>query len=53
MPATSNQQRTLFCIALSIKMGETPRTYSAEAAKMADEMSEEQLRDYCENQAEE
>jgi len=53
MPSTSKNQRTLFCIALSIKRGETPRTYSAEAAKMADEMSEEQLRDYCEAPAEE
>jgi len=53
MPANSNNQRTLFCIALSIKRGETPRTYSAEAAKMADEMSEDQLRDYCEAPAEE
>jgi len=47
MPATSENQKTLFCIALAIKRGETPRSYSAEAAKMADEMSEEQLRDYC------
>jgi len=53
MPATSKNQRTLFCIALSIKRGETPRTYSAEAAKMADEMSEKQLSDYCENPVEE
>jgi len=53
MPANSKNQQTLFCIALSIKRGETPRTYSAEAAKMADEMSEDQLRDYCEAPAEE
>lgn len=43
MPATSKNQRTLFCIALSIKRGETPRTYSAKAAEMADKMSEKQL----------
>lgn len=48
MPATSKAQKTLFCIALAIKRGETPRSYSAEAAKMADSMTEEQLKDYCE-----
>jgi hypothetical protein len=47
MPSVSENQRTLFCIALSIKKGETPKSYSAEAAKMAEEMSEEQLADYC------
>jgi hypothetical protein len=47
MPATSKSQRTLFCIALSIKKGETPKSYSAQAAKMAETMSEEQLADYC------
>jgi len=48
MPATTENQRQLFCIALSIKRGETPASYSAEAAKMAETMSEEQLKDYCE-----
>lgn len=48
MPATSKRQRTLMCIALSIKRGQTPRSYSAQAAKLADQMSEEQLREYCE-----
>lgn len=47
MPATSKNQRTLFCIALSIKQGKTPASYSAEAARMAKEMSEEQLQEYC------
>jgi hypothetical protein len=47
MPATSKKQRTLFCIALSIKEGKTPKSYSAEAAKMADTMSVKQLTDYC------
>lgn len=47
MPATSESQRKLFCIALSIKRGETPASYSKQAAKMASEMSEEQLADYC------
>lgn len=47
MPATSSDQRKLFCIALSMKLGKTPKSYSAEAAKMASEMSVAQLSDYC------
>jgi hypothetical protein len=47
MPATSKSQRTLFCIALSMKMGKTPKSYSAQAAKMAETMTEAQLTDYC------
>lgn len=47
MPSTSENQQTLACIALSIKRGETPRSYSKKAAEMADSMSEEQLREYC------
>lgn len=47
MPATSEAQRKLFCIALSIKRGETPASYSKEAAKIAEENSEETLVDYC------
>ena len=48
MPATSEAQRKLFCIALSIKRGETPATYSEQAAKMAEQNDEETLREYCE-----
>ena len=48
MPATSEDQRTLWCIALAIKRGETPASYSKEAAKIASENSEETLKDYCE-----
>ncbi|GAI94222.1 unnamed protein product [marine sediment metagenome] len=48
MPATSEAQKTLFCIALSIKRGETLKTYSAQAAKIAEENDEETLREYCE-----
>jgi len=44
----SEDQKKLACIALSMKRGETPRSYSEEAAKMADSMTEEQLIDYCE-----
>ena len=46
-PATSEAQRRLFCVALSIKRGETPKSYSKQAAKMASEMSEAQLAEYC------
>jgi len=46
MPKSENQ-KTLACIALAIKRGEQPRSYSAEAAKMADSMSEEKLAEWC------
>jgi hypothetical protein len=36
------------CIALSMKHGKTPKSYSKEAAKISDEMSEEQLKEFCE-----
>lgn len=47
MPAESEAQRRLMCIALSMKRGKTKREYSKEAARLADEMSEEQLVEYC------
>ncbi|MBA7661728.1 hypothetical protein ES703_69748 [subsurface metagenome] len=47
MPSVSDSQKTLACIALSIKRGETARSYSKKAAKMADSMTEQQLSDYC------
>lgn len=47
MPAESEGQRKLMCIALSIKLGKTPKSYSAQAAKMAKQMSVKQLSDYC------
>ena len=47
MPATSKKQRTMFCIALSIKQGKTPASYSKEAARMASEMSEKTLAEFC------
>jgi len=46
-PATSESQRKMFCIAYAIKLGRTPKSYSPEAAKMAKEMSLEQLSDFC------
>ena len=47
MPASSEKMRKLFCIALNIKLKKTPASYSAEAAKMAREMTISQLSDYC------
>ena len=47
MPATSSKQRTMFCVALSIKEGKTPKSYSKQGAKMANEMSIKQLSDFC------
>ena len=49
MPAVSKQQQTLACIALSIKRGETGKSYSKEATKMAESMTEQQLKDFCES----
>lgn len=47
MPAESEAQRKLMCIALSIKRGKTEASYSKEAAKLASSMSEEELVKYC------
>lgn len=47
MPATSESQRTLMRIALSMKKGKTPRTYSKKAAELADSMSLEELEKYA------
>lgn len=47
MPSKSEKQRTLMCIAYQIKTGKTPRSYSKEAAKVADQMTEKQLEEYC------
>ena len=47
MPAESEAQRKIMCIALSIKRGKTDKSYSKEAARLADQMSEEQLVEYC------
>jgi len=53
MPATSSNQQTLACIALAIKRGEQPKTYSKQAAEMAESMSEEDLEHYCQSPAKE
>ena len=49
MPAVSEKQRRLACIALSMKRGKTAKSYSKEAARMCDSMTEQQLKDYCES----
>lgn len=47
MPAASEAQRKLFCIALSIKEGKTPASYSKQAAKMAVNTSLGTLKEFC------
>jgi len=47
VPSVNEAQRRLACIALSIKLKKTPKVYSAEAAKMAQTMSLQQLKDFC------
>lgn len=47
-PSVSEKQQTLACIALAIKRGEQPKSYSKAAAEMAESMEEEELRKYCE-----
>jgi len=48
MPPESEKQKTLMCIALAIKRGEQPASYSKQAAEMAKTMSEAKLAEYCE-----
>ncbi len=49
MPSVSRKQQKLMCIAKSIKQGKTPKSYSQQAAKVADSMSEEKLKEFCES----
>ncbi len=46
MPAVSEKQRRLMGIALAIKRGKTPKSYSPSAAKVAETMTVDQLREY-------
>lgn len=48
MPSVSKKQRTLMCIALSMKRRKTPKSYSHVAAKISGQMTEDQLKEYCE-----
>jgi len=47
MPAVSERQRKAMAIALGIKRGEIPESYSPKLAKLAKSMTEEQLRDFA------
>jgi hypothetical protein len=47
MPAVSERQRKAMAIALSMKRGETPKSYSPKLSKLAKSMSEQQLRDFA------
>jgi hypothetical protein len=49
MPAVSKKQQTLACIALSIKRGETSKSYSKKATELAESMTEQQLKEFCES----
>ena len=53
MPAESEAQRRLMCMALSIKLGKTAKGRSAQADKMAASMSEKELREFCEGKVNE
>jgi len=46
-PAVSESQRRIMCLALSIKLGKVSASKSAEAAKMAREMTIKELSDFC------
>lgn len=52
MPAESERQRRKMCIALQIKLGKTPASYSPEAAKMAKTMTIKELEDFCHSKVE-
>ena len=47
MPATSEPQRRLMCLALSIKLGKVSGKKSAEANRLARTMSVKDLSDFC------
>ena len=47
MPSSSEKQRRLMCLALSVKLGKTSASKSPQATKIAKEMSVKQLSDYC------
>ena len=47
MPAESEKQRRLMCLAMSMKLGKTPKSRSPEAARLAATMTLKQLSDFC------
>ena len=48
MPAESEKQRRLACVARNIKLGKSPKWVSKAARQMAESMTLAQLTDYCE-----
>ncbi len=46
MPAKSESQHKLACMALAVKKNELSKDYSKSATEMANSMTEEQLREY-------
>jgi hypothetical protein len=47
MPAKTPAQRALFGIALAIKRGETPESYSPAATKIAENLPESKIREFA------
>lgn len=47
MPAVSKKQKRFLSIALAIKKGKTPKSYSPEAAKAAETMSKKALEHFA------
>lgn len=47
MPSKSARQRRLFGIALAIKRGKLPCSYSDEACKIAKQLSEKKIREFA------
>lgn len=47
MPSVSESQHRLMCLAKGIKMGSLSASKFPQAAKVAKEMTLEQLKDYC------
>ncbi len=52
MPGISRKQQTLMCIALSMKQGKVPNSYSRAAARTSRHMSEKQLKEFCKSPVE-
>lgn len=53
MPAKSEKQRKLFGIAKSIKKGDTPKSYSPAAAKIAKDLPEDEIDKFATKENEE
>ena len=51
MPSVSKSQKSLACMALAMKRGKMKHEFSAQAHKMMQSMSEDELKEYCEGPA--